>query len=152
MSRRAHIPAYSFCVAARERKEYCAMKLNLPKRYDGHVRLYTNDAPPSITMVPEHLETALRNLLDNAVRYGAGQPVDLTVARHGALVAFTVRDRGPGLSPGNQARIFDRFFTTERDSGGTGLGLAIVKAVAETRGGSVSFETGSDGTTFTLIA
>jgi len=123
----------------------------LVARYDGQVRLHASDAPPSLTMVPEHLETALRNLLDNAVRYGKGQPADLTVARHGAQVAFTVRNHGPAISPGNRERIFDRFFTTERDAGGTGLGLAIVKAVAETRGGSVGFETGSEGTTFTLI-
>jgi len=123
----------------------------LVARYGSQVRLDASDAPPSLTMVSEHLETALRNLLDNAVRYGAGQPVDLTVARHGAQIAFTVRDHGPGISLGNQARIFDRFFTTERDTGGTGLGLAIVKAVAETRGGSVQFETGPNGTTFTLI-
>ena len=48
-------------------------------------------------------------------------------------------------------KIFDRFFTTDRDGGGTGLGLAIVQAVADTRGGEVRLETGPQGSTFTLI-
>ena len=92
----------------------------------------------------------MRNLFDNAVRHGAGEPVDLTVRSAGDKMAVSVRDRGPGISDGNRARIFNRFFTTERDNGGTGLGLAIVRAVAETRGGDVTFETAADGTTFTL--
>ena len=61
-----------------------------------------------------------------------------------------MRDHGEGISEGNRRRIFERFFTTERDRGGTGLGLAIVKAVAETRNGSVTFDSGPGGTTFTL--
>ena len=92
----------------------------------------------------------MRNLLDNAVRHGGGQPVDLRAASSDGRVVIQVRDRGQGISDGNRRRIFERFFTTERDRGGTGLGLAIVKAVAETRNGSVTFETGPTGTLFTL--
>ena len=47
--------------------------------------------------------------------------------------------------------IFQRFFTTERDRGGTGLGLSIVQAVAETRGGTIDFETSETGTCFSLV-
>jgi signal transduction histidine kinase len=62
-----------------------------------------------------------------------------------------VCDHGAGISDGNRSRIFDRFFTTDRDQGGTGLGLAIVRAVAETRGGHVDLETSKAGTVFTLV-
>ena len=62
-----------------------------------------------------------------------------------------VRDHGPGVSAGNRARIFDRFFTTERDRGGTGLGLAIVRAVAAGRGGHVELEPSTGGAAFTLV-
>ncbi len=124
----------------------------LAQRYGDQVRVDLRLAPERLTMQRDHLEMALRNLLDNAVRHGAGEPVDLSVAKFGdAQVAFQVHDRGAGISTGNRARVFERFFTTERDAGGTGLGLAIVRAVAETRGGSVSFESGQSGTTFTLI-
>jgi signal transduction histidine kinase len=122
----------------------------LARRYDGRVRLTVDGAPVAIAMNPDHLEQAVGNLLDNAVRHGAGQPVELTVAGRGAQLSIAVRDCGAGITPGNQPRIFERFFTTERDRGGTGLGLAIVRAIAEARGGEVRFATGPAGTTFTL--
>ena len=94
----------------------------------------------------------MRNLLDNAVRHGAGQPVDLVAwATDDDKLAIEVRDRGPGIPDQVRERLFERFFTTERDRGGTGLGLAIVHAIAVTRGGDVEVDTGPDGTTFTLI-
>jgi signal transduction histidine kinase len=123
----------------------------MARRYEGRVVLDLAKAPATITIPPDHLESAVRNLLDNAVRHGAGRPVDLKAWAQAGRTCIAVRDRGPGISEGNQARLFERFFTTERDRGGTGLGLAMVRAVAETRGGSVSFETGPDGTTFILV-
>jgi signal transduction histidine kinase len=102
-------------------------------------------------MNPEHLETALRNLLDNAVRHGEGRPVELGVTQAGQRVRFRVRDHGAGVSPANLPRVFERFFTTERERGGTGLGLAIVKAVAELRGGDVAMASGPEGTTVDLV-
>ena len=122
----------------------------LCQRYGDKVRLSFSDPPPTITINADHLDAAVRNLIDNAIRHGGGQPVEVEVAARSGGVAVSVRDHGAGISEGNRPRIFDRFFTTERDRGGTGLGLAIVQAVAETRGGSVLFETGPDGSTFTL--
>ena len=113
------------------------------------VRLDAPDA--SIRIHPDHLESALRNLLDNAFRHGAGKPVDLHAFAKQERVVFRVCDRGPGISDGNRERIFQRFFTTERDHGGTGLGLAIAKAVAETRGGSLDFDSDPEGTCFELV-
>ncbi len=123
----------------------------LAASYPGAVRMKVSDALPPLRIAPDHFDSALRNLLDNAVRHGAGHPVDLEAepAQNGRVL-LRVRDRGPGIRPGNQGRVFERFFTTERDRGGTGLGLAIVRAVAESRGGRVSFETGPAGTCFHL--
>jgi signal transduction histidine kinase len=123
----------------------------LAQRYDPPLQLDLSGAPRKITIDRDHLETALRNLVDNAVRHGAGEPVDVGVTAAGGQVEFTVRDRGPGISEGNRARVFDRFFTTEREHGGTGLGLSIVRAVARARGGRVDFDTGPAGTTFRLV-
>jgi two-component system sensor histidine kinase ChvG len=100
------------------------------------------------------LETALFNLMDNAVRFSpAGTPVEVSVrdAPHGG-VAIVVRDRGPGIPAENLGRIFDRFFTTDGDRHGTGLGLAIVKSIVGAHRGtiSVSSEPG-DGASFTVF-
>jgi signal transduction histidine kinase len=99
---------------------------------------------------PQQLSSAVGNVVDNALRHGAGRPVEVRLDGRAGGIAVTVRDQGPGISEQNRARIFDRFFTTERDRGGTGLGLAITRAVAEARGGSVTFRTGPSGTTFRI--
>lgn len=125
---------------------------HLVDRYEGRVRLeVAPGAPAALNIAPEHLESAVGNLLDNAVRHGGDAPVDLRLGDADGRLSVVVRDRGAGISEGNRARVFDRFFTTERDDGGTGLGLAIVAAVARARGGSVDFQTGAGGTTFTLV-
>jgi signal transduction histidine kinase len=123
----------------------------LGERYGEELILHLPQPDTTIEINPDHLETAVHNLVDNALRHGAGQPVDLSVEERDGRLVIRVRDRGRGISEGNRARLFERFFTTERDRGGTGLGLALVRAVAETRGGSVTFQTGSDGTVFTLV-
>jgi len=124
----------------------------IAESYGEQVQLHAVSAPASVRIQADHLESAVRNLLDNAVRHGAGEPVDLVVwATDDGKLAIEVRDRGPGIPDQVRERLFERFFTTERDRGGTGLGLAIVQAVAVTRGGDVEVDTGPDGTTFTLI-
>jgi signal transduction histidine kinase len=123
---------------------------DLCERYGERVQLSVDHPPSMLMMNPDHLETAVRNLIDNGVRHGRGLPVEVSVGGSAGRMVVAVRDRGQGISEGNRSRIFDRFFTTERDRGGTGLGLAIVQAVAETRGGSVTFETSSRGSTFFL--
>jgi signal transduction histidine kinase len=130
-------------------REFFAAQL---ARYGAAVRLHVAaDAPAQVRIAPAHLEAAVHNLVDNALRHGAGQPVDVDVGAAGERLRIRVRDRGAGISAGNRERVFDRFFTTERDRGGTGLGLAIVRAIAEVRGGRVDCETGAGGTTFTLL-
>jgi signal transduction histidine kinase len=122
----------------------------LVTRYPQSVRFDVSQAPTKIVIHQDHFESAIRNLIDNAVRHGEGMPVDVVATEENGRVIVRVTDRGPGISDGNRDKIFQRFFTTERDHGGTGLGLSIVEAVARTRGGSVTFETGDGGTTFTL--
>jgi two-component system sensor histidine kinase ChvG len=89
-----------------------------------------------------HLESALLALLENALRFSPhDQPVVVRAAVERARqVVVSVSDRGPGVSPANQAKIFDRFFTTEAARGGTGLGLAIAATVARAHGGTIGVE------------
>lgn len=131
--------------------EIAPLVARLAASYREPIAIDLTRAPASIHMNPEHLETALRNLLDNAVRHGEGRPVELGVTQAGQRVRFRVRDHGAGVSPANLPRVFERFFTTERERGGTGLGLAIVKAVAELRGGDVAMASGPEGTTVDLV-
>ncbi len=93
------------------------------------------------------LESVIVNLVDNALRYRRSQPVTVSVGIDRAKLHVTVSDDGPGISPDNQKRLFERFFTTERDTGGTGLGLAIVLATAESRGGRAQVSSDAQGTT-----
>lgn len=123
----------------------------LAARYEGHVELRLEGVPGRVAVPADHLRMAVGNLLENAVEHGEGRPVELSGDTSSGRLRVRVRDRGPGISEGNRARVFERFFTTRRDSGGTGLGLSIVRAVAESCGGSVDFETGPGGTTFTLV-
>jgi signal transduction histidine kinase len=88
------------------------------------------------------LRRALRNLLENARRYG-GDEVTLHAAREGATVVLRVCDRGPGVPAPLRERIFEPFFRlpghAERE-GGVGLGLSLVKQIAERHGGRVHCE------------
>lgn len=102
------------------------------------------------------LGMAIKNLVDNAVRYSEHGKIELTADRRGASVAIAVADQGIGIPSDELSRIFERFYRVDkgrsRSSGGTGLGLAIVRHIAENHGGSVDVtsELGV-GSTFTLV-
>jgi two-component system, OmpR family, sensor histidine kinase MprB len=87
----------------------------------------------------ERLKTAVRNLLDNAAKFGP-QDSAVEVRLRGGEV--TVRDHGPGIPPEDLPRVFDRFYRAPAARGvpGSGLGLAIVRQVAEGHGGTVEAE------------
>jgi|GEM_PF-314437 len=150
-TRMLHLARIQSAPDAAETVELQPFLLRLLERYRDAVSL--DCAAGSLTINPDHLESAVRNLVENAIRHGPGKPVEVTVRAERApgRVRIEVRDRGPGISDKNREKLFTRFFTTERDRGGTGLGLAIVRAVAETRGGSVHCESSAEGTLFTLL-
>lgn len=80
------------------------------------------------------VQLALRNLLDNARKYGEGVRL-VRVVREADVVRVAVVDRGPGLAPAALTRMFDRYWRGVADGEGRGLGLALVRAVAERHGG-----------------
>jgi two-component system, OmpR family, sensor histidine kinase MtrB len=85
------------------------------------------------------VERILRNILINAVEHGEGKDVVVTAAIDSAAVAVSVRDYGVGLRPGEQHKVFERFWRADparaRNTGGTGLGLAISLEDARLHGG-----------------
>ncbi|HTJ75311.1 MAG TPA: HAMP domain-containing sensor histidine kinase [Acidimicrobiales bacterium] len=100
--------------------------------------------PVIVQGVPERLDRAVTNLLDNAVKWsGPGQVVEIAVASAGV----TVRDHGPGIDRADLPFVFDRFYRAPaaRAVPGSGLGLAIVRQVAEAHGGTVSADVADGG-------
>ncbi|MFC0590893.1 sensor histidine kinase [Novosphingobium aquiterrae] len=107
------------------------------------VDLASVDANAPIAGDPGQLEQVLRNLIDNALKYGApDQPVTVALAKNAAgQLVLTIADRGPGIAPEHLPLLTRRFYRTDpgrsRASGGTGLGLAIVKHIVERHGGAL---------------
>jgi two-component system sensor histidine kinase KdpD len=85
------------------------------------------------------IEQVLVNLLENAVKYTPpGSPIDLSAWAENREVVVEVADRGPGLPPGEEERIFDKFYRVHpEDPGSIGLGLTICKAIVEAHGGRI---------------
>ncbi|QGW25851.1 two component system sensor kinase [Dietzia sp. DQ12-45-1b] len=116
------------------------------------------DAPSGLEVSGDWtlLVTALTNLISNAVNYSPERtPVSITRSLDGDTVMLRVTDRGIGIAPEHQTRVFERFFRVDkarsRATGGTGLGLAIVKHVAQNHNGAVSiWSRPGTGSTFTL--
>jgi two-component system sensor histidine kinase SenX3 len=104
----------------------------------------------------DQLVTALRNLIDNAIRYSPENTrVGVGIRSKDGLVAVSVTDQGEGLSPEDQERVFERFYRVDaarsRHTGGTGLGLSIVKHVVANHGGEVTlWSQPGQGSTFTI--
>lgn len=100
------------------------------------------------------LEQALVNLLSNAGKYSPDRaPIQVTVTAEREEVAWAVTDRGRGISPEDQARLFERFFVASVDrgeaSGGIGLGLPIALRIVQAHGGRIDVESRpGQGSTF----
>jgi two-component system sensor histidine kinase MprB len=114
------------------------------RRNSPGVTFVTSFEPVIVEGVPERLERAINNLLDNAARHSPpGGTVEIIADRSGVRV----RDHGSGVDEADLPHVFDRFFrgANTRGQQGSGLGLAIVRQVAEQHGGSVSADNAPDG-------
>ncbi|MBS0428796.1 MAG: HAMP domain-containing protein [Proteobacteria bacterium] len=105
----------------------------------------TDLAALTVRGVPRLLRRAVRNLLENARRYGDGTAIEaqLAASADGTRAVVRVNDRGPGVPAALRERIFEPFYrlpgASERE-GGVGLGLALVKSIVERHGGQVRCE------------
>jgi PAS domain S-box-containing protein len=93
------------------------------------------------------IEQLVASLLSNALKYGAGHPIDLTVTGRSDDVVLEVRDRGPGIAEADQQGLFQRFSRrgSTRHHGGLGLGLYLVQEIARAHGGNAEVRNPSDG-------
>jgi two-component system, OmpR family, sensor histidine kinase MprB len=120
-------------------------------RRDWPRAVFTADLEPCLVSGhAERLKTAVRNLLDNAAKFGPpGAPVEVRL-HAGEL---TVRDHGPGIPAGDLPRVFDRFYRAASARGvpGSGLGLSIVRQVAAGHGGTAGAEQAAGGGTLVRL-
>jgi signal transduction histidine kinase len=123
---RRHVDA---AVAAGQRAERFAVRVTEPL--------------PALWADPDKIDQILGNLLENAVRHGAGTvTIEITPSsgpreREWTGTAVTVSDEGPGITEESMGRVFTRFWRGNR-RGGTGLGLYIVKGIVEAHGGTIT--------------
>ena len=92
------------------------------------------------------LDQAFGNLLNNALNYGRGKPIEVHVWQADGKAFVSVRDHGPGVAPEDRERIFGRFRRATASRGrGFGLGLWIVRRIATAFGGDVSVAAADGG-------
>jgi signal transduction histidine kinase len=123
-----------------------------------HPRRVVTDLPTeplAISGDADRLGAVLANFLDNAAKYSPETaPIEVRISRAGGRVRVAVVDGGPGISPADQAQLFQRYFraaNTAEKTRGVGLGLFISRVIAEHHGGSVGVaSTPGRGTTFWL--
>lgn len=113
---------------------------------DRQIAVRTPNEPLFAAFDPVAVELVLSNLVENALRHGA-DPIEIDVrSENEAEIAVRVRDRGPGLAPGEEAQVFDKFYRgVQARAGGAGLGLAIVRILIEASGGRVWARARDDG-------
>jgi signal transduction histidine kinase len=110
---------------------------------DGtELRIAADPAPAVVDRA--RLEQALGHLLSNALRFGAGRPVDVTLEADDERLRLAVADEGGGVDPDDEERIFGRFerAASWRHYGGLGLGLFLTRRIADAHGGTVRVEAG----------
>jgi two-component system sensor histidine kinase KdpD len=96
---------------------------------------------PLVSFDPLLIEQVLMNLMDNAIKYTPqGTPIELSASVSDGSMLVEVGDRGPGIPPGEEERIFDKFVRGAATGGGIGLGLTICRAIITAHGGQISAE------------
>ena len=130
------------------------LRRDLPLFGDREFQLHPIDG--TLQADPDRLTQVLHNLVRNAVAHtGHGDRITVLARAHDGQLDISVSDTGPGISPDQLDRIFERFHRVDgsrsRSSGGTGLGLAIARAIIEAHGGRIRAEsTPGHGATFQI--
>ena len=115
------------------------------------IRLALDAELPMVDADAAQLERVFANLLENAVRYGNGRPVQVRSRVVGGNIVVRVVDQGPGIPEGEWERIFEPFQHGDAANAGSGLGLAIAKGFVEANGGEIAVESlPGQGTSFVV--
>ena len=133
----------------------------LLRRVVGEISAQRPEVPIALDVAAEvqgdwdefRLEQVVVNLLTNALRYGAGKPIEVALLQLPGAAAIRVTDHGVGIAPEDRARVFEQFVRVgdRMRTPGLGLGLYITKQLVEAHGGTISVEsTLGEGSTFTV--
>jgi signal transduction histidine kinase len=118
------------------------------------IRLALAEGLPLLSLDRPRLRLLLRNLLDNALRHGAGGPVELQTRAVEGEIWLTVRDHGPGVDPAQLGRLGEPFYRPDaarvRAAGGVGLGLYLCRLVASSHGGRLQLRNAEPGLSVSL--
>jgi two-component system sensor histidine kinase KdpD len=125
-----------------------AALVRLEDRLGG--RTIKTQLSPDLSLVPLDgvlIEQVLMNLLDNALKYAPmNTPIELSARASDGEVTIEVADRGAGVPPGDEQRIFDKFYrAAPSETRGVGLGLTICRGIVEAHGGRIWAENRPDG-------
>ena len=108
-------------------------------KMSGAEAVLSTENPLSLKVRPTALKRALRNLIDNAIRYGGS--VEVKLSQVGGMGQIEFADNGPGLPEDQLDKVFEPYVRLEnsrnRDTGGSGLGLAIARTIIQSHGGDV---------------
>jgi two-component system OmpR family sensor kinase len=145
---RATVPELRETDVGRLTRDIAALASAIP----GHPWLATEIAEGTVTLDRALITQAWLQLADNAAKYApAGTPIEIGSRDVEGGFDLWVRDYGPGIRPGQEARIFERFArATDGSARGSGLGLAIVDGIARAHDGSARVESPGDGSRFVI--
>jgi signal transduction histidine kinase len=121
---------------------------------DHRLRLALAEGLPPLALDRSRLRLLLRNLLDNALRHGAGGAIEVLTQRVEGEVWLTVRDHGPGVDAAQRSRLGEPFYRPDaaraRSAGGVGLGLYLCRLVASSHGGRLLLRDAAPGLAVSL--
>ncbi len=106
---------------------------------EGEVRVGVAQNLPTVSVDARLIAQALSALLSNASAHGnSDQPIEVTAGRDDSTLVFSVSDQGPGLAPGEENKVFEKFYRGPGTRpGGLGLGLSIARQLVEVHGGQI---------------
>jgi two-component system sensor histidine kinase KdpD len=107
---------------------------------DREVEINIGESLPPISVDSRLIQQALAALLTNSATYSPpGTAIEATVREDAGNLLFSVTDHGPGLAPGEETKVFEKFYRgAGKPAGGLGLGLAIAKQLVEVHGGAIT--------------
>jgi two-component system sensor histidine kinase KdpD len=122
----------------------------LERQLEGRsVRTRVAEDVPLVFFDPVLLEQVVINLIENAIRHaGPASPIEISASLDGDAIVVQVADRGPGVPPGHEEKVFEKFYRAPGASpgdGGVGLGLTICRAIVAAHDGRIWFANRPDG-------